>query len=271
MTSREALRDLLKSAGLLDVARETRDVASSISWLRDNSRFWLDGASDGLPVPPLRLVRSSTGTSSLPWLFQGGALAAESITGVLARNGTDIGNFRSILDFGCGCGRVIRHWAKQAAAIHGCDYNRKSVEWCRRNLAFASFEVNTLEPPLPYRDEQFDLVYALSVFTHLPEPLHVAWMREMKRVLNAGGFLIFSTHGEPYLRDLTPDQQVEFHAGRVVVKVRESAGTNRCGVYVSEDCVRTHLADGFRVVDFLPQGATGNPMQDLVLFQKPPD
>ena len=271
MTSREALRDLLKLAGLLDVARETREVVSSVSWLRDNSHFWLHGSSDGLPVPPLRLVRSSTGSSSLPWLFQGGALAADSIAGVLARNGVDIRHVRSILDFGCGCGRVIRHWAKQDATIHGCDYNRTSIEWCRRNLTFARFEVNALQPPLPYRDEQFDLVYALSVFTHLPEPLQFAWMREIKRVLKAGGFLIFSTHGEPYLGDLTPDQQAEFHAGSVVVKDQDSAGTNRCGVYVSEECIRARLADGFRVVDFLPQGATGNPMQDLVLFQKPPD
>jgi SAM-dependent methyltransferase len=164
---------------------------------------------------------------------------------------------------------VIRHWAKQDAAIHGCDYNRTSIEWCRRNLTFARFEVNALQPPLPYRDEQFDLVYALSVFTHLPEPLQFAWMREMKRVLKPGGFLIFSTHGEPYLGDLTPDQQADFRAGRAVVKERDDAGTNRCGVYVSEAYVRTRLADGFRMVDFLPQGATGNPLQDLVLFQKP--
>jgi hypothetical protein len=94
-------------------------------------------------------------------------------------------------------------------------------------------------------------------------------MRELKRVLKAGGFLIFSTHGEPYLKDLTPDQQAEFRAGGFVIKAEESAGTNRCGVYVSEKYIRTHLADGFRVVDFLPQGATGNPLQDLVLFQKP--
>ena len=102
-------------------------------------------------------------------------------------------------------------------------------------MTFARFEINALTPPLPYADEQFDLVYALSVFTHLPEPLHFAWMREMKRVLKTDGYLIFSTHGEPYLGDLTPDQQAEFRAGRVVVKDQDAAGTNRCGVYVSEE------------------------------------
>jgi 2-polyprenyl-3-methyl-5-hydroxy-6-metoxy-1,4-benzoquinol methylase len=269
MIIRHSVRTALSSAGLLDVAREARDAVAGLAWVRNNSTVWLRGAADGLPVPPLRLVRASTGTSSLPWLFQGGALAAGSITGILSKNGISIRDVGSLLDFGCGCGRVIRHWARLGAAIHGSDYNARSIAWCRRNLTFARFEVNQIAPPLPYQQGQFDLVYALSVFTHLPEPLMFAWMREMERILKPGGFLIVSTHGEPYLGHLSPGQQAEFRSGRAVVKDEESAGTNRCGVYLPEAYVRTRLADGFRVVDFRPQGATGNPPQDLVLLQKP--
>ena len=268
MTARQEVKTLLKSAGLLDAAREARDVAASLPWLRGNSRFWLRGSSDGLPVPPLHLVRSSTGTSSLEWMFRGGALAADSIRGILARNGHDIRAVRCLLDFGCGCGRVLRHWAGLGVTIHGSDYNSQSIAWCRRRLTFATCEVNGLGPPLRYRDGQFDLIYALSVFTHLPEPLSDAWMREMERVLTTDGFLIISTHGEAYLRELTPDQQAQFRAGRAVVKDYDSAGTNRCGVYASEAYIRTRLAARLHVVDFVPQGATGNPVQDLVLLQK---
>lgn len=268
MTARHEVKTLLKSAGLLDVARGARDAATSLPWLRDNSRFWLRGSRDGLPIPPLHLVRSSTGTSSLEWLFRGGALAADSIRRILARNGRDIRDVRCLLDFGCGCGRVLRHWAGLGAEIHGSDYNSRSIAWCRDHLTFATCQVNGLKPPLPYRDGQFDLIYALSVFTHLPEPLIDAWMREMERVLSTDGFLIISTHGEAYLGELTPDQQAQFRAGQAVVKDHESAGTNRCGVYVSETYIRTHLAARLRVVDFVPQGATGNPVQDLVLLQK---
>lgn len=260
---------MLKSAGLLDFAREARDVVSSLAWVRNNSKIWLRGAADRLPVPPLHLVRAATGTSSLPWLFEGGTLAAGSIVDILSSNGVSIRDLESILDFGCGCGRVIRHWADLGAAIHGCDYNRRSIGWCRRNLTFARFEVNRLDPPLPYQNGHFDLVYALSVFTHLPDPLLFAWRREMERIVKPGGFLIVSTHGEPYLGQLTPAQQAEFRAGRAVVRDQESAGTNRCGVYMPEAYVRTRLAGAFRVVDFRPQGAKGNPLQDLVLLQKP--
>ena len=257
----------MAAAGLLDVAREARGVVSGVGWLKDNSRFWLGGTDDRLPVPPLQLVRSSTGTSSLAWLLHGGALAADSISNILAKNGIDIRGFGSILDFGCGCGRVMRRWSTLDAALHGCDYNRKSIAWCRQHLPFARFEVNELNPPLPYADGLFDLVYALSVFTHLPESSLVAWMREMGRVLKPGGSLIISTHGEACLGGLTDEQRLQFRAGQAVVKDQDAAGTNRCGVYVSEQYVRTRMTNGFRFVDFLPQGARGNPPQDLVLLR----
>jgi SAM-dependent methyltransferase len=268
MPARPAIKRMLQSIGLLDVARDTRDAASSLACLRENAPFWLNGAPDRLPVPPLRLVRSSTGTSSLRWFFRGGRDGADAIAAVLERRGVDVRNLGSILDFGCGSGRVIRHWAASRGAIHGSDYNAKAVRWCRRHLRFAHFVVNGLAPPLPYDAGQFDLVYALSVFTHLPEPLLFAWLDEMRRILKPGGWLVITTHGDAYLGHLTADEQAEFHAGRMVVKHADAVGTNRCGVYVSEDYMRRRCPDFFRVVDFLPRGAAGNPVQDLVLLQK---
>jgi SAM-dependent methyltransferase len=267
--ARRRIIGLLKALGALDAAREARDSIQSLRWFRANWLYWRRGAPDRLPIPPLRLVRLTTGTSSLAWTFEGGALAAESIRGVLEKNGVDIGRLESILDFGCGCGRVVRQWADLGAGVHGCDYNPAYLAWCRRNLPFARFERNALEPPLPYRDQQFDLVYALSVFTHLPERLLQPWMRELRRVLKPGGFLIITTHGEAYVDGMNADEQRKFHAGEVVVRGEDAAGTNRCGVYFSEQFIGSTLAEGLRVVDFVPRGARGNPHQDLMLLQKP--
>ncbi|MGH2437113.1 MAG: class I SAM-dependent methyltransferase, partial [bacterium] len=261
-------RELLTRVGLLDATRELRDSIVSLKWFRSNAGFWLRGSRDGLPIPPLRLVRLATGTSSLAWSFHSGALAAESIGDVLERNRIDIRNLRSILDFGCGYGRVVRQWAGLQADVHGCDYNPRSVRWCRRTLPFAAFETNALQPPLPYRNDSFDLVYALSVFTHLPAPLLRPWMGEMARVLKPGGFLVITTHGEAYFDELTADEQHQFRSALPVVKGEDAAGTNRCGVYFSEQYIRNGFSRGFRVVDFVPRGAKGNPHQDLVLLQK---
>src|SRR5262245_39984411 len=76
---------------------------------------------------------------------------------------------KRVLDFGCGPGRVIRHFAEEAVEgeFWGSDISAACVEWNRRNLSpRLSFIVNDEVPPLPFPDREFDLVYASSVFTH---------------------------------------------------------------------------------------------------------
>ena len=265
---RQFVKRLLKSLAVLDLARELRDSIVGLTWARANMRFWIGGAPDGLPVPPLARVRSATGTSSLEWSFHSGTLAAASIRDALARNGVDMNNLRALLDFGCGYGRVLRHWSNLHAEIHGCDYNPGSIRWCRRNLRFARFEVNDIAPPLPYADRRFDFVYALSVLTHLPRPLLDPWMAELSRILEPGGHLLITTHGEAYLGELSPEEQEQFRLGHPVVRNADVAGTNQCGVYFSEAYIRGTLGGGFDVVDFVPRGALGNPHQDLTLLRK---
>ena len=64
-----------------------------------------------------------------------------------------------MLDFGCGCGRVMRWWKDlESTRLHGTDYNPYLVAWCRQNLPFAEFSVNGLEAGLDLPDGHFDLV-----------------------------------------------------------------------------------------------------------------
>jgi len=175
-----------------------------------------------------------------------------------------------ILDFGCGCGRVTRFWsARNNARIFGTDYNQRLIEWCQRNLPFAEFSANQLTPPLTYRDNQFDLIYAFSVFTHLTEDLQKLWMMELTRVLMPGGHLLLSTHGKSYLHRLTDEERLRFAAGDLVVKNNVSApGSNTCSAYHSAEFVLHRLAGDLQVVDFISEGARGNPHQDLYVLRK---
>lgn len=195
----------------------------------------------------------------------------ESIHDVLRRNGVAADALKSILDYGCGCGRVIRHWPFDGAArLFGTDQNPRLIEWCQHHLPFASFDVNDLRPPLRYGNEAFDLVYALSVFTHMTEDLQLLWMEELRRVLRPGGYLLMTTHGASYLNQLDPAQQAEFRSGQLVVRNTEFAGSNECGAFHPEQYVREKLIDGFEVLDFVPEGAKGNPTQDVYLLRKKP-
>ena len=264
---RLAFKAALRCLGLLDTARQARDAVAALRWIRHNRRFLRRGGGDGLPVPPARLLVLTIASPSAEWFIQSGRAAADSIRELLARNAVPIAQIGSMLDFGCGCGRVVRHWADTRMRVHGCDYNADLVDWCRRRLPFARFDTNNLEPPLRYADASFDLVYALSVFTHLPQTLQQRWIAEMARVLTPTGYLIVSTHGEAYLERLTEVERDRFRAGQLVVHHDEEAGTNRCGVFFSEGYLRRHFAPGFVVRDLTPRGARGNPPQDLALLQ----
>jgi SAM-dependent methyltransferase len=194
-------------------------------------------------------------------------LALTAIENVLSRHGVRIDELPQVLDFGCGCGRVIRHLQDRSSAIHGCDTDAGAIRWCRRNLANASFATTGLEPPLPYGDGQFGLVYALSVFTHLPERLQQAWIAELRRVLSPDGYLVITVHGNAYREALASSERIRFDAGEMVLHAG-APGSNQCAAYHPEPYVRAVLAHGFAVLDYEQEGALGNPRQDLVLLQK---
>jgi SAM-dependent methyltransferase len=226
-------------------------------------RFWTQPSPDGLPLPPSALVYQVAGTAEIRWFLEAGARAAASIRTTLSKNGLDLEDFESILDFGCGCGRVARHWSGLTAQIAATDLNQRAIAWCRRNLPFGRFYVNDPGPPLPFEPEQFDLAYALSVFTHLPAALQRPWMQELLRVTARGGYVIFSTHGVRYLPDLSAEQQSRFLARKLVVLNEDAAGSNRCGAYHPMAYVRETLTAGSILVDAIPEGALGTPIRTL--------
>lgn len=228
------------------------------------------GGDDGLPAPPARLRVRVAGTADLDWFLEGGRLGEESIRSALARQDTAPEQLGALLDFGCGCGRVTRRWlGLRDVDVAGSDTNEDAVEWCRRSLPFARFEVNGLAPPLVFDDESFDLVYSLSVFTHLPEELQLVWMRELHRVLRPGGLLLLTTHGLAYAERLSPEERARFESGEVVVRWGDVAGSNLCSAFHSESYLRGRLAEGFQFVELETEGARGNPKQDQSLLRKP--
>jgi SAM-dependent methyltransferase len=157
--------------------------AARYDWTHRRKQYPEGMAADGLAIPPTRFVLKVAGNPDVQWFLEGGRLAAHSLRKVLARSSLRVDDFLAILDFGCGCGRVIRHWRKlpSSTRVYGTDYNQQLVKWCRQNLAFANFQVNRLFPPLAFVSASFDLVYALSVFTHFPERLQLLWMQEIRR------------------------------------------------------------------------------------------
>lgn len=272
MTTRvkAAIKAGLSALGLMDPARRLKAKANDYVLDRQNARIRRKGADDGLPIPPPELLYFVADSYDVRWFLHGGKLATECIREVLGRNEISMESFEKILDFGCGCGRVIRHWRDlKGIEISGTDCNPEIVEWCRRNLPLAKYSCNDLTPPTSYDDNQFDLVYAFSVFTHLSEEIQRQWIAEFARIIKPGRYLLLSLAGESFMYELTLGEREQFEAGRVVVKGSDVPGTNQCTAYHPEQYVRGKLVDAFEILEFIGAGAKGNPPQDLYLLRKP--
>lgn len=229
-------------------------------------------APDGLPVPPARLLVGVGGTADPARYLATGAAAFELMERALTRAGTDLSQLSRVLDFGCGCGRVLRHWKDlPARELHAVDVDSAMVRWCREHLAFAVPRTSSTSPPLPFAPESFDLTYAISVFTHLEAAAQRDWMRELARITAVDRWLCLSVHGVASLATLDRRGRQSFARGQTVVRRAHGSGTNLCATYHPAAAVRALLAPDFEIVEHIPAGAAAAFSQDLYLARRVED
>ncbi|HEV7279893.1 MAG TPA: class I SAM-dependent methyltransferase [Pirellulaceae bacterium] len=102
-----------------------------------------------------------------------------------------------VLDWGVGHGRVARHIGRfSEASVSGIDIDADNIAWAARQLPALSVSVGPLMPPTSYADDQFSLIYGISVMTHLERSVQEAWLEEIKRILRPGGIALLTFAGD---------------------------------------------------------------------------
>ena len=151
-------------------------------------------AKDGFPIPPRELWR--TAAASFEEFTEFGEETFARMRELLAQAGFTLTDASRILDFGSGSGRFVRLWGADAAEVWGCDLNADQIRWCQAFLTPPYRFVTTgTTPTLPFEDRTFDLVYAGSVFTHIPEYADT-WLMELRRILRPNGYCFITIHDE---------------------------------------------------------------------------
>jgi SAM-dependent methyltransferase len=104
-----------------------------------------------------------------------------------------------ILDWGCGCGRVSRFAEKEWGEdrVYGVDIDPVNIEWDQKNLSDDRYKLIEFVPALPFSENTFDLVYGISVMTHLKSSDQTAWLREVHRIIKPCGIALLTFHGLP--------------------------------------------------------------------------
>ncbi|MDM8569633.1 class I SAM-dependent methyltransferase [Thiotrichales bacterium HSG1] len=192
--------------------------------------------------------------------------------------GVDLSQIRSLLDFGCGSGRLLVGWHLLAPNIelNGCDLNSELLGWLQQNI-FKQCIKNNLTPPLAYPDDKFDLIYLISVFTHLSLDIQKMWIQELTRVVKVGGYILMTLHGEIYVRNgfwQEPDKIQQFLDNGYIESGSDN-GSNYYASYHSLNFIQQMMV-GFELIGYFPNGTMDNKRnifhtaqsQDVYVFVK---
>ncbi|MGA7990360.1 MAG: class I SAM-dependent methyltransferase [Thermoanaerobaculia bacterium] len=221
----------------------------------------LDARVAGLPVPDADLVTTTQGLGNVEAYrasILGSFLAMESLLGAAGASPRGV---RSVLDVGCGTGRLLVGWHVDDPRRHlvGTDLNPDLIAWARANLgSVATWDVNGLRPPLPYAGGSFDLVVLASVFTHLALESQKAWLGETRRLLAPDGHALVTLHGKVYADVLLgePAAAARFSSMGYAELAGDAEGANGYTTFHTEGFARALFSDFSRVA-FFPRGVTG--------------
>jgi SAM-dependent methyltransferase len=238
-------------------------------------------SQDAGPIAPLELIK----TEALKHAddlkdqytpvnyFGSGRRDVWTVLTMVEKYGADARVMRSVLEFGCGSARVLRHFRSiEGLRLAGTDANPTPIEWDRKNLPGIEFNHNGLQPPLPYKDGSFDFIYALSVFNHIPLVWQGAWLDELHRVLRPGGYLLCTINGEYYINSLSNEDRLKLQREGNLTLDAKSAGAHYStqvlgswDVYQSPDNIRKAFGENFELLCYEREAVAG---KDALVLRK---
>jgi SAM-dependent methyltransferase len=248
---KQAAVNLLRQTHLLPTVEAARYAFSAIKSAYDNRAFRQE--HPGLALPPWSLMHDAFSHVRYRSYYATGNMAAKAIAGLAGRF---LGDGRiTVCEWGCGPGRVTRHLPDllpRESNVFGTDYNPRSIAWCSANLP-GRYLINELAPPLPIEAGQIDLLYAISIFTHLSEQMHKEWLREILRVVRPGGIFLLTVHGDRCIGGLNAQERSAYDAGRLVVRGNVKEGSRIFVAYQSPRYMHETLLSGIEILAHNPE------------------
>jgi SAM-dependent methyltransferase len=224
-------------------------------------RDWFDSLNarlENIPIPSADLVFATQGIRDEIAYRDSIIPGVHNMQAYLTKSGVELNRINSILDIGCGTGRLLAGWYLEnpGRRLFGCDINKALIDWAGTNLPGSMhFHQNDFLPPLRYETAQFDFVYLVSVFTHLSLDAQERWLNEIERILAPQGILLVTLQGDIYLQLMQSPKLQEFRQRGYLETVDrdEDEGTNTYASYHSPEFART-LFRAFDLIGYFPRG-----------------
>jgi SAM-dependent methyltransferase len=187
--------------------------------------------------------------------FEGGRKQLDSL---FEQTGTVVGADETVVDVGCGVGRLTRVLAGRAAHVHAIDVSAEMLGRARElgadldNVTWHHGDGTSLQP-IP--DGSVDGVVSHVVFQHIPDPeITLGYVRDMGRVLRPGGWATFHVSTDPEIHEgkYTPPPRWKVLLGRAPKGQTDPAWRGSC---VDLDRLRATAAEaGLRVERIVGEG-----------------
>jgi len=135
------------------------------------------------------------------YYFNDGANSARQVSAVVR----DVCQLKDtpleLLEFASGFGCLTRHLnaAMPLARTTACDIHPSAVEFIEGPLGGRAI-LSTADPRQFRSSQKYDVVFALSFFSHMPKRTFALWVDGLAACLKPGGHLIFTTHGLSSMR-----------------------------------------------------------------------
>jgi ubiquinone/menaquinone biosynthesis C-methylase UbiE len=205
-----------------------------------------------------------------------------------------------VLDVGCGAGRVavpLTAYLSHEARYEGLDVSSWAIDWCKNEIgsryptfSFQHADVFSAQYypqgatrpkdyALPYDDDQFDVICAMSLFTHMLPDGFERYLSEFVRVLKDGGraFMTFYLLNDESLRSIEagkPDAQFRFEHSLGDCRVTYADAPEYVVGYREEFVIQAAKQAGLRVREPISYGQWCEreqfvSWQDVVIGEKP--
>lgn len=117
-----------------------------------------------------------------------------------------------VLEIGCGVGRLMKK------GDCGIDISEKMIAIAKDRKPHCKFKVNDGRT-IPYADREFDNVYCVLVFQHLPLDAIESYISEASRVLKKGGGFMFQ-----FIDGLEQEPFSRHYSHSEIAKILDNAG-----------------------------------------------
>lgn len=247
------------------------------------------------PFPPVELMYNTTGVSRQSEFASHGA---DFWVALSRASPKALSEYTSVLDFGCGCGRLARMFKGHPGYVAGCDIDHRHVEWCASTLEHFDAKLSRVKPPIPFATNEFEAVISISIFSHLNETSQDEFLQELRRVCKPNGLLFLTIHGqramtraltEPKIRNMLDMSDELFEKARekfdrdelafvlqhghlttviegVAVAGKVISDPFEYGItFMSEAYVRAHWSRWFEILDYRFGGI--HDFQDIVVLR----